>query len=260
VRRYVLSLVLALGLISPAAIAAAEGSHTAVVLIGGIGSQYLTTGQAFDQLSGSLLRSNLGYRPGDVIVWSYDPSIADYDPSLTCRPLADNAASLADSLRWLRDTQGYSNVVLVGHSMGGLIAYDMVDPTFEFVDQGFLKKIVTIDSPLLGVGSGRALLGDVWQDIRQGSNCAAIGQLEYFNQLFRAGSLHVPNPRGVPVLSIANDADNAVPFISQTAAGWIGQHWDYTLSEGWGLVNHAATLHNPGIMAGLAQWIGPQGQ
>jgi pimeloyl-ACP methyl ester carboxylesterase len=230
--------------------------RTAVLLIGGINSHYLTTLDAFQRLSGALVWGNLGYQPGDVSVWSYDPAVADYDPSLTCQPIATNAAALADTLRWLRDSQGYSNVVLVGHSLGGRIAYEMVDARFEFVDQGFLKKIVTIDSPLFGVGSGRFLAGEAWF----GADCVALNQLEWINQSFLAGRLTMPAPRGVPVLSIANQADNAVPFISQTANGVLGQHWDYTLTEGWGLSNHAATLHDASIMSSLAQWIGPQAQ
>jgi hypothetical protein len=189
-------------------------------------------------------------------VWSYDPSIADYDRSLTCQPSGTNAAVLADTLRWLRDSQGYSNVVLVGHSMGGVIAYQMVSPQFEFVSQRFLRKIVTIDSPLMGVGDARGLVGEFWH----GSDCAAVSQLEQLNQRFLAGTLSILAPSGVPVLSIANRADNTVPFVSQIANGRLGQFWDYTLSEGWGIINHSATLHDPGIMAGLAQWIGPQGQ
>jgi len=250
-----LAALLALASVLPTAAQASSPGRTAVVFIGGIGSQYLTTGESFGKLWGDLLWTNLGYQPADVMVWSYDPAVTDYDASLTCQPIATNAAALADTLRWLRDSQGYSGVVLVGHSMGGLIAIDVLDQGLGV--QRFVKKIVTIDSPLLGVGNGRGLVGELWQF---GSNCTAVTQLEQINQAFLAGSFRWPSRPTAPILSIANDADNAVPFVSQTANEQLGQHWDYSLTEGWGLSNHGATLHDSGIMAGLAQWIGPQGQ
>jgi pimeloyl-ACP methyl ester carboxylesterase len=229
--------------------------RTAVVLIGGLRGNYQSTTQGYGKLSANLLSTDLGYTPDDVMVWSYDPATWNYDSSLTCRILGDTASALADTLRWLRDGQGYANVVVVGHSLGGDIAYEMVDPRFEFVDQGFLRAIVTIDSPLLGVDSGRAFLAR----FAMGS-CPVVHQLESINQRFVSGLIHFPSPRGVSVLSIANYADIFVPFVSQIANGWVGEHWDYELSEGFGLINHGATLDDDSIMAGLALWIGPQRQ
>jgi pimeloyl-ACP methyl ester carboxylesterase len=186
----------------------------AVVFIGGFGSDFGGTVFNFAGLASELVAR--GWSREDLYYFSYDPAYPEfYAQSKTCQPLAVSKDKLGGMLLWLRDVKGYSSVALVGHSMGGVLAWDILDGKPELSRAGapLIRSVITVDSPLGGVGSldglmmqfmtdaptcpvadelqSRLLMGEAWQKQLNDGTLAALG-------------------RGVRVSAIVNDADAAV--------------------------------------------------
>lgn len=249
-RRLLTGLLLGLVLTSSAAPAVAAG-RTAILFVGGLGSTPQGTTQNMALVSAAL--PDLGYAPSDVYQFSYDPQAWDYAAGLTCQPIAQSEQQLGGAVRGLLEA-GYGGVVLVGHSLGGVLAFDLLGAPG-------VRKVVTVDAPLGGLGSTRALLSDAnWSGY-----CAADDDLRarhaspgWPDHLAALGQSAVA--RGVGLLVVANADDAVVPIASQSLPGLAGVTWWVQVTDGTGLINHAAVLNTWSTAAALAQWIGPQGQ
>jgi pimeloyl-ACP methyl ester carboxylesterase len=152
-RRRFLALAIAVALSLPVLPAQAQEAHPlAVVLVGGYGSD-------FDEASGhfSALRAAILERSPDAVVVQYSYAGTSFDgcsafPSPYAR--ADTAQDIETSKQILRDTVAglesdcdVARVAIVGHSLGGLIAFQTADGT----SLPKVSDVVTVDSPLGGV-------------------------------------------------------------------------------------------------------------
>jgi pimeloyl-ACP methyl ester carboxylesterase len=232
---------------------AAPAQRTAVILVGGLDSQ---------PSSGSwlILRQALtaqGYADGDVVTFSYDPTSVDYQPQQMCQDIAASKALLAFWVRALRDSHAYSGLVLVGHSLGGVIALQVAGQEPDVAP--FLRKVVTVDSPLGGIDT----LATLWFDARNDGNCLAAHQLAdrwldgSATTDVMQGLAWSAMGRGVQIRSYVNDADAGIAaslqFVPGTSA--LEDSW----LDGTGLVNHSAALTSGAATADIAAFVGPQG-
>ena len=128
--------------VAPLPSAKAARKDRAVILVHGLGihpfskDRILHAGLHSWQRPGSNLVRSLA-RDSDVFAFAYAQTIAIDQVA--------EAASLADSVRKLRK-QGYRQIVLLGHSAGGLIARQLVE---DHPDLG-VTKVVQVCSPNAG--------------------------------------------------------------------------------------------------------------
>ena len=152
-RRRLLALAMAVALSLPVLPAQAQEAHPlAVVLVGGYGSD-------FDEASGqfSALRAAILDRSPDAVVVQYSYAGTSFDgcsASPTPYARAATAQDVETSKQILRDTVAglesdcdVVRVAIVGHSLGGLIAFQTADGT----SLPKVSDVVTVDSPLGGV-------------------------------------------------------------------------------------------------------------
>src|SRR5579859_2343211 len=111
-----------LALLACPPLALAEASPPVVVFVGGLGSSGPDAAATFAPLAAALVGG--GMTPERLLTFSYDPASTAYAPAQTCQPLATSTQLLAAYLRALRDSHQADSVILVGHSMGGVIALD----------------------------------------------------------------------------------------------------------------------------------------
>lgn len=75
------------------------------------------------------------------------PNVLAFEYESVSRPFVENLESLRDFLLRIKAKTGMSEAVLIGHSMGGLIAHDYVR---KFGESGEVKALVTLGSPFRG--------------------------------------------------------------------------------------------------------------
>jgi pimeloyl-ACP methyl ester carboxylesterase len=149
----------------------------------------------------------------DMKYFSYASSGAtSYQASDTCQSLAISETLLKNALDV--DRGQYAHVVLVGHSLGGVLAFDVGSQPGE---AGFVSRIVTIDAPLGGVDGLERVVG---QDVMNGFSCPALSELrsrlqDAGWQAKLAGVANAALGRGQQLLVVSNDQDNAVTFAEQ---------------------------------------------
>jgi pimeloyl-ACP methyl ester carboxylesterase len=137
--------------LADAAPGATPATHTTILFVGGYGSTLASA-----TLSFAPLRAALQAREPTTSFAQY--SYAGWTPQ-TCQPLdydaTDTGQDLAASERRLLDTiyllstqcgSGTSRVVVMGHSLGGLVAFHALSDN----PMGQVTDVVTIDSPLGG--------------------------------------------------------------------------------------------------------------
>src|SRR5579859_4675605 len=155
--------------------ASAEG-RTGVVFIGGLGSE-------IDSANWGLLAADLqgaGFTTQDFYSFSYDgwsvPAggpgmiVNSYQPGETCAPLDKRLDLLAGMLRFVRDNQWATHVVLVGHSLGGVVAFDVAARYPDLVP--FISRVVTLDSPLGGISAIERFVA-----VAQNGSCQSVFDL-----------------------------------------------------------------------------------
>jgi pimeloyl-ACP methyl ester carboxylesterase len=236
-------------LVTPAA-ASPSASRTAVLLVGGIGSNPMSPLFAILR---SDLTGSLGYQ-GDIWDFSYDPASAPvYTPAETCQPLAQSRGLLVGALRWLR-SQGYGSAVVVGHSLGGVLAFDALASNPDL--SPFVREVITVDSPLGGTYSGSAFVEALRYDL---PNCQAVQDIGVRDPDWVTGAAGAMLARGTTPMIVVNPNDWAVSWSFQMVPGSLAVNYVWPSSDGGS--NHSAVLQaNPAAVWQIAQWIGPQGQ
>jgi pimeloyl-ACP methyl ester carboxylesterase len=248
-----LALLVAAALPSSAAAAPERAGRVKVVFVGGLGSTPATTTRAFAPLASAL--AGQGFTSTDVSTFTYE----DGD---TCRPLASSAAHLAASLRQLRDSGQASNVVLVGHSMGGVVALEAASQFDDLTTPGrpFVQRVITVDSPLGGISRlQRTLLVSFWMGACPAANDAAqrFGDTAWPSTL--SGRVGALLERGVKVFAVANPEDLLLGTWTQQVPASPDSAVNVTLSAEDESVNHLAVLTAPGTVAEIAQMVGALG-
>ena len=157
---------------------------------------------------------------------------------------------LGGMLLWLRDVKGYSSVALIGHSMGGVLAWDVLSSKLELsrAEAPLITSVVTVDSPLGGVDS---LDGLVMQLMTDAPTCPVASELESrllmgaeWQKQLGDGTLAALD-RGVKVSAVVNAAD-AVVLRSHQALPAAVNHAS----------RHARPRPEPHRRPALCQWCG----
>jgi pimeloyl-ACP methyl ester carboxylesterase len=211
-----------------------------------------------------------GYRGGSVAngVWT----VNTYSCGDTLQSLATDAYWLDDFLYQYGLAHPATRFVLVGHSLGGSVVWRHFLNEFEGRSgQSNVVGAVTIDSPLQGISSGKATLGDLGcvlphQNQAQAftavmNDLSAIYASAPTSQPYWASIASRLRAGGVPLTNFGNDADclyypfggNCPPpsslnfLLSDNPANWSNDRFTQWL-DGFG--RHAFIPHQPG-----ASWL-----
>jgi pimeloyl-ACP methyl ester carboxylesterase len=135
---------------TPAAPSLAASPTTTVLFVGGYGSTFASAAQSFVPLRAALQSrdANLKFALYSYAGWS-GCTPRDYDDVATGQDFELSKQRLLETINALRNACGAGRVVVIGHSLGGLVAFRALsdNPMAEVTD------VVTIDSPLGGAPS-----------------------------------------------------------------------------------------------------------
>jgi pimeloyl-ACP methyl ester carboxylesterase len=113
---------------------------------------------------------NAGFPDERLLDFSYEGGAADesgrwipedYDCLDTDRPVTDSVDRLDAMLRTYRAAHPRAGFVLVGHSLGGYIAFELAEREAARRDKVGLSAVVTIDAPLLGASADKRAVLDL---------------------------------------------------------------------------------------------------
>lgn len=229
-------------LVAPQVASAAPSPKPIVMVVGGIDSTFNDAGTWGP--FGDALPNNL-----DWAVFSYAGlGTYSYTDAQTCQSLATSEALLKQEVDDLRP--GHSSVILVGHSLGGVLAFDVGTRPDE-VD--FVKKVVTIDAPLGGVHSWERMVG---QDVLN-AGCPVLSelrnrQLDTTWQSQLAGKASTALSRGQQLMIVTNQQDSAVDAAEQGINGVVVNFVWSVVDSG---ANHSAVLHDLASVQQIAQFV-----
>jgi pimeloyl-ACP methyl ester carboxylesterase len=224
--------------------AAAATSGVRVVFVGGLGSTDTSNALTFGPLSSALQKQG-PFTSTDFTTFDY----ADHD---SCQPLASSAARLADVLRQMRDQHQASGVVLVGHSMGGVVALDALAAADDLTqaDHPFVQRVITVDSPLGGITRlQRTLLVNLWTGACPAANDALQRYVDKSWPDTLSGRVSTLQQRGVKVFAVSNPEDLLLDAWTQQVPN---SSANVTLSALDDTVNHVAALTAPTAVTQLA--------
>lgn len=186
---------------------AAESRPRAVVLIHGLSPLQLKSTSTREpkfqdwQKPGSDLVETLG-EDSDVFSFSYGQDVSSWEIS--------SHPELLSSLAALRE-EGYREIVLVGHSAGGVIARELVE---DHPDCG-VTKVIQVCSPNRGSKLGRA------EEIGWKSHRAFIESLSDQARRVRLGERAEKRiPDGVEFVSIVGDGGGLGDFVVADDSQW----------------------------------------
>jgi len=228
-------------------------SRVAVVFVGGLGSTPSGTAANFGRLAAEL-RGQAGYAAADLSTFAYSGG-------QTCQPIAISTAELAAYVRRLRDGGAFGGVILVGHSNGGVVALGVPIAAPDLVEPGapFVHRIVTVDSPVLGILTGDAMVMDAHLGGVVGP-CVAADELlaEQANPGwpdYMARVVAWEQERSVGVYLVVNPSDWAVDVSRQQVPG-VDVNYAVDVTDSG--LNHAAVLKTGAGVAALLPMVGPQ--
>lgn len=113
---------------------------------------------------------NAGFPDERLLDFSYNGGLVDesgrwapddYDCLDTDRPTAESVDRLDEMLRAYRRAHPKAGFVLVGHSLGGYIAFELAEREAQRSDKVGLSAVVTIDAPLLGANADKQAVLDL---------------------------------------------------------------------------------------------------
>lgn len=152
----------------------------------------------FRTLIAAMNAAHLSYTP---LYYSYDGQSSTYTVTETQGSVGRSAAVLAGEIGAIQSTDPTATFILVGHSLGGVIAARWVAAH----PRSPVASIIAFDSPLRGIRGGAALGtffgGDVWKSLQPGSEAIRAIAAEPAAWWQTAGHLH----------TVANTADVLVP-------------------------------------------------
>lgn len=187
--------------------ARSEGQTRAVVLIHGLRLHPFSESHARQpklddwQKPGCDLVATLA-KEADVYAFSYG-QVAPLD-SIGAQP------DLADAARKLHDL-GYAEVVLVGHSAGGLLARQTVE---DHADCG-VTRVVQVCSPNTGAG-----LGKLARTVREAQEPFVRSLTKEARKAFLAGRADKRIPDAIQLVCIVGDGGGAGDFVVSDDSQW----------------------------------------
>ena len=142
-------------------------------------------------------------------------------------------ANLADEVEDLARRSGARSVILVGHSLGGVVvAASLADGRLA----GIVTRVITVAAPLRGTGWARLFPVGAVRDLRAGS------------PVLRSLAT-VPATAGVPWTALASHADVVVAPAAATLEGTA----PVVLDD----LGHCGLLRDPGVIARIAGLVRP---
>jgi pimeloyl-ACP methyl ester carboxylesterase len=152
--RLLLSLVVLLLLPAQATLAdtlnTTTSAHTTVLFVGGYGSNLATVAESFAALRSAFAGhdSSTTFAQFSYTGWNAQACAPlSYQSADTAQDLATSERRLLDTIYALQNQCGAGRIVVVGHSLGGLVAFHALADS----PMAQVSDIVTIDSPLGGV-------------------------------------------------------------------------------------------------------------
>jgi pimeloyl-ACP methyl ester carboxylesterase len=132
----------------------ARRAATSVVFLGGYGGDFPSAARDFAALRAELQAhgANLAFVQYSYAGWDAEGCGATqpgYGPEHTAQDIETSKRNLIDTLQALRSTCGADRIAVIGHSLGGLVAFHALSD--QLVDG--VTDLVTIDSPLGGAPS-----------------------------------------------------------------------------------------------------------
>jgi pimeloyl-ACP methyl ester carboxylesterase len=129
--------------------AAAASAPTTVLFVGGYGSDLATVGDSFAPLRAEFVARDPNTRFAQYSYNGWNAQTCaplDYQSADTGQDFETSEKQLLDTIYLLRAQCGAGRIVVVGHSLGGLIALHALSDS----PMGEVSDVVTIDSPLGG--------------------------------------------------------------------------------------------------------------
>jgi len=236
-----------------------------VMFLSGIGTDSATAAQNFAALQYTLgVRDKLAAM--SVLQFSYSGYKA-WGADASCAALGDTEANLAAQLRGLRDQHTFDHLALIGHSRGGLLAFQVGVDYPDLVP--FVNAVVAVDTPFLGVSSGKADIYDLNYICEPAlseltARRASADQWSAWN----AQGVDFLLGHGVRVRAIGNKSDCVYnPIACHAVLGsffgddsWAEavsssptvQHWYDVPTNGGILASHSVVLTSPDVLADIA--------
>lgn len=161
----------------------------------------------------------------------------------TCSDISSNVQQLISYVQTLHSNK----VVLVGHSMGGVLALTAVGTT-DLV--GLVQGVVIADAPVNGLSPDLVSLGESVGAVP--SPCLALQQIEdaAWPASSSANAAHAIS-NGIRLLDITNAYDNMVPLEDQQLPQSVNVQFDVSA----GLLNHTAIFDSTAALAAITQFI-----
>ncbi len=169
-------------------------------------------------------------------------------------PISSDVKVLSKQVQAVLASQPNANIYLIGHSLGGVIAYGYMGmlaetQAFDPTVSTHVKGVITLDSPLGGVSSDPAYLGDAetyFETNCSGFNSALPTALLNLTDIFNSYNLggqprggkasvlavpfpkkdHVPQQPAPSNQTIAQDAHNNLSINTLTVGNWNDLLWD----------------------------------
>ena len=161
----------------------------------------------------------------------------------TCADISSNVQQLVSYVQTLRP----NNVVLVGHSMGGVLALRAVG-TNDLT--GLVRAVVIADAPVNGLSSDLVKFGESVGVVP--SPCLALEEMEdgSWPASSSADAAHAI-AGGIRLLDVTNAYDNMVPLQAQQLPQSVNVEFDVSA----GFLNHTAIFDSTAALAAMSQFI-----
>lgn len=230
------------------------------------------TQSMFDLLKG-IMTNSYGFGSTDFSMFSYrgadllPGNHMQWRPFSACDSEQDINTSgqiLGASLRLIHQQFPSDRLVLVGHSLGGLLAYEET----AWAPGVPIDTVVTIDSPLHGIGVGLGLLGDL---LPCDFDASELGQIMQRNVTpILQQNYDALHKEGAKVATVGNDQDCVydlqvcglpgvdVRFSQYAPSDW-SPHFEASFPNDSSITDaHGSILRYADGMRQIAAFIGPQ--
>jgi triacylglycerol esterase/lipase EstA (alpha/beta hydrolase family) len=153
------------------------------------------------------------------------------------RSILDYAEMVQKKAKEIEAATGRSDLILIGHSMGGLVSAAYAD---RFAPPGTITDLITIGSPLGGTHVANIALGKNGREMRLSS------------PLLKEIVSFIRNSLSIRFFHIGTKTDQ---LVIPSTSSWVGEHpeREYILDD----IGHMALLFSPRVKTQIAEWLSP---
>jgi pimeloyl-ACP methyl ester carboxylesterase len=211
----------------------------------------------------------------NIVFYSYNPNSAEsYSSKDTYQSVQEHHVSLLHQTIADCPAKGISSIDIVGHSMGGVVAYEYLKQSGTNGDQaGMVKHLATLDSPLNGLSVIALPQKYAWvQQLLPPSLADSTAGLEFITMHNDAGlrSLNVDMAQkmklaNVQVRTITNAQDIFIRKADATINGFqsiyqLGNKLFARSADPLDRIGHGQVLTDAGVRAEIRNFLNPLGQ